>query len=601
MNDIDQQPSLTAYLEHSGAPFWLELVQWRHGDDDPDGKPSPPLRILQQDAFTRLIAVQLKSDYGSRLRDLFARVQSDTYPAATDQNGIINNIQLEQFWQAFFLKRCGQGEVQHPVILSGQVDRQGRLVPFKPLFFCQICEEFFHPPCPVCNAELTLCREDRLLEDAGLAPYCNSLRRYLYCASCWSRSGTAQFYAYSRQADEPRHLKDRHELIRAYAATICDAADRRPQLPCRHCRHIAGCKTGETISAKMGVFSFYPFFMLLEEAYHLRAADFQKCLADASAQQARPKAGLAAALHDAPLAGETISSKASFLFDDPSRRWLEILYLKLCLIDEIRRLVDADDLPMGAASSESLLNGMWVKLPEPAGLLPRFWNFRLGWLSDPLHLQQTLQIGETSAQQRCRQLATAFFEILLTNRQQDFGVLLAKLNQLVARIVTESQPTAACLTLCQQDPRLSPQGLYWDPEHGRVATAGAESLWQAVLENGCHLLAAAMDPARAPDAWHTSAQRLRQLSVAVHARLFSSGPPNKTMAAESDHQQASPSDKKIAVLLNTIHRKWRTNQTSSVPVGTLPSNLVETIMEKTVRIAADDAGRLFEKQRGNKP
>ena len=111
-----------------------------------------------------------------------------------------------------------------------QIYRLPRGETVAPLFFCKRVQEYFHPPCPQCGENLRDCKDDDLLQTHGLAGYSDSMVRYLYCAQCSQDSNKVRFYSPGSDNKKPKSVRDRWELIQAFAAQLknADIADEFP-------------------------------------------------------------------------------------------------------------------------------------------------------------------------------------------------------------------------------------------------------------------------------------------------------------------------------------------------------------------------------------
>ena len=208
-------------------------------------------------------------------------------------------------------------------------------------------EVFFHPPCPICGLPLRLCRDDQLLVNAGLQSYSSSTYRYLYCGSC-STLGDSRFYAYERDHASPPTLQDRWELIRSFASPGV-GSDPGTSFPCAHCPERDRCFGPDfAAGSRIVPFSFYPFHLLIFDAFTLNSRDFLSLVAGASPDEVEKR------LH--PLRDRArIECLADIRRDNPSgetlfpvtdeRSFLEVLYLKLSFLDDVLRQVPVQPVP----------------------------------------------------------------------------------------------------------------------------------------------------------------------------------------------------------------------------------------------------------------
>ena len=119
-------------------------------------------QVLYQD----LSGQKIKTDQGVTIEPVFLLVQNDDVPPIGDGLTPINNTEIEALWQQTYSvyfqgEKSDNGFIPFP-------GREEHIPCFKPLFFCKTKQLFFHPPCPVCGNELTLCRDDKKLAHAAL-------------------------------------------------------------------------------------------------------------------------------------------------------------------------------------------------------------------------------------------------------------------------------------------------------------------------------------------------------------------------------------------------------------------------------------------------
>ena len=188
------QASLLPYLHGvaGDARLFLSLYADTPGYQD---RAYPFVVIDDTDATSRLIEARFLTDAGSLLRKVIFLVQKDQYALHDDDQRGVTNSDIDSVWQTVFSSFNMHHHDGRSLVLSSQVDEQGRLVRLASLFFCRERRLFFHPVCPSCGLSLNLCTDDRLLAQHGLQTYSGSAKRYLYCSSCCSL-GTPEFYLF---------------------------------------------------------------------------------------------------------------------------------------------------------------------------------------------------------------------------------------------------------------------------------------------------------------------------------------------------------------------------------------------------------------------
>ncbi len=255
-------PSLLSYLAPGRAGFrlGLSLVPGAGAGEEPPGLPFVPAG--DAGPFARVFEAWIMSDAGSPVRRVFLVLPLEVSPGTGPDGRHVTNLNLEQGWQRAFLENRSS-----IISLGEQDDGSGGIRPCRPRFYCRKQDVFFHPPCPACGSGLELCRDDRLLEGHSLSPYSSSSSRYLFCPVCHGRK--AAFYAFSAGPGEPARVRDRHALVRDFAALVSrpGAAE---GFPCQGCAEADACYgAGGLAGKRLAPLSFYPFHLLVYGVYPL--------------------------------------------------------------------------------------------------------------------------------------------------------------------------------------------------------------------------------------------------------------------------------------------------------------------------------------------
>ena len=332
--------------------FTLKIT--RGGNRDEPDLEFPFQLVDSPRCLSRLVRATVQSGQGSIIKSLFLMIQSDEFSPKGDGLTRTTNTTVETLWQQTHTAYSQQDKSDH-----GFIPFPGRqtLAPcFKPLFFCKKKHRFFHPPCPVCGNELTLCRDDKRLTHASLKQFSTSTQRYLACPSCLETNQNPTFYKWSRSPLDGIFVKDRIDLIsdfknlRTPGAQICG-------FPCTTCPLHSECYIlDHRATERISFFAFYPFYMLVFRAPALNAVDF---LALAAGADSTPK----------------VSPR--FFFKNDKRRFLEILFVKLSFLNRVLdTLGKRTDQPIWSGTGLTA-QSLWIDLLEGTTPLPWLWNFRV--------------------------------------------------------------------------------------------------------------------------------------------------------------------------------------------------------------------------------
>jgi hypothetical protein len=383
---------------------------------------------------------------------------------------------------------------------------------------------------------MDLCTDDQLLTQVGLSPYSTSLRRYLFCPACLAGGKIPAFYAYERAGETSPLLKGRQELFQAFNRFI-DSANPATGLPCPACAERGGCYGAEQRAlTNLVPFSFYPFYLLTFEAASLPALDFAGLLAGAAPQQLG--ASLAARGEEGRMRcvqrlGERLAQGASFLFVDEERWFLEVLYLKLSLLGDLARLVFSGFLSDRRLDLGFPIDQVWVELSAVEGLLPSFWNFRVGPFALLVRHREVPQAPPASG---LHLLGLGWMAVLLANSGQEVSQVYRALSEEMAAPRPADSPLPTAGTFAAEN-------IFWSPGARRVRDE-YRPLWEKAQGLGWSLLRAAggADPPWSKETFLAEVDELRQ---EVRKGLFQAG-----------GIPAEDMDTAIHQILMGISRKW---------------------------------------------
>ena len=269
--------SLIPYLHPGEHGFSLRLTEPGAGLEA--GPAVPVFRVFSElNSFFNILLAGFCEAGTEPLEPVLLLIQKDacelstvTAPANRDAQGhnerdtnALYNPDIDAIWQTAFSFYTRHHLAPSTVMIPDQVDTQGALVPFHPLWYCRFRGLYFHPLCPVCGELLLECHDDELLIDNGLQPFSASLQRYLYCP-CEKKTNNPPpfFYAQAPTEDGPSTLKNLDDMISLFGM-LATQDHLAPRLPCAGCDAHAVCFGPEKKAAsRLAVFSFFPFYMIV--------------------------------------------------------------------------------------------------------------------------------------------------------------------------------------------------------------------------------------------------------------------------------------------------------------------------------------------------
>ncbi len=566
-------PSLLPYL--NGAETGLRLVLPAL---TPGQAKAPGCGVLASSGpFAVVYEGRVSSGQGGAMADLFLLIQPDRYPVPGSELLPINNVMVAQLWQAAFKRIEIRGFGQCRPVFEEQVDAEGQLRAFRPLFRCDYRNRWCQPRCPRCGRDLTLCREDRLLQDAGLGAYGNSLERYLYCPACAGESPDFPFYAPDRPASAPERLEDCPTLIEGFSRLLSHN-ELAGDLPCVGCEEAVHCYGPETlVHRRMRPVFFYPFFMLMMPAATINVLEFTALLSGETRESIAQRLGRL----DKPgrMAGfgkidEALPDSRGLFFPEDDRRFLEVLFLKLNLLGELIRLLPGEAGGVAEPIGRMSLEGIWVDLPVQNARLPWSWNFSLRLIDPVGQVDHGLFQNARIVNRRLHLFGAAWGYVLLTGAGQGMEAVWAAIEKLVGHPEVfgpgeEIDPAAI-------DPGLDARHLISDGAALRIDPAW-RTFWQRAVVMGGELFRASIEP---EPAWQETSflKALEALCSDIRQALFQ--PPRGGSAiaeerrtpAKGDADTFFDADKNAAIadILKQILNHW--------PEAEAPSEAEETLV-----------------------
>lgn len=250
--------------------------------DVPEGLPlsalnDPFLTLTSPDPINRWVTGRLVTDTGNSLKLLTLVILRDDI--TTGMAGITNS-QVEEMWNQEWDVMLRLGEEGPGVLPFAQYAApDGSLQKHKPLFYCKQTRQLFMPPCPRCGQTLTECRSDDVLLQAGLMPFTQGLRRYLWCEDCRvSHRHSPVFFVkdLSGAKNVTPMVTDLAGLVRQWG-DLSDSISEHAGFSCTSCPEHAMCyqsvEKGHLLAEGFVTpLSFYDFFMLIRDFFPLDIA-----------------------------------------------------------------------------------------------------------------------------------------------------------------------------------------------------------------------------------------------------------------------------------------------------------------------------------------
>jgi len=571
VNNIEM-PSLLPYLELTDTKFQLNFSLISQDSSILEKSPFPFLVISESDPFARLIEARFVTDAGSEIKRAFLLLQKDEYHLTRDELRPFNNQDIDQCWQKAFLFYSRKNQDNSAIIIADQVGEDGGLTPLQSLFFCKSKRIFFHPPCPVCGLPLQQCYDDDILTGLGFQRYSASLKRYLFCPSCFGSRGKSDFYVFSLESSDHSALKDRWDLIKDFGR-LTEVRNRLNRFPCIDCSSRQECYGSDgLVASRIVPLSFYPFYMLIFEAASVNALDFLSLISGASFDDLESRLSEKQQLGRMSclkfLKRNSLSA-TPFFFDKNKRYFLEVLYLKLSFLGElVQTIFSGIDDPGFGLSVDSL----WINLTDQSGLLPFFWNFKLKLINivgnavKPPFLPKLFPYSSSP-----HFLGIIWFYTLLVNKKQDISEVYVTLGEKIEKIVPSDDDSLESFLKNSSDGAFSPENIFWIPD-GKSVSQDWVRLWEKSIGLGWSLLKIGLRTGLMENSkWSKDKfqQELENLRKEVKDKLFS----HELNFVQTEPE---PENKAISDILAKIMEKW------SIGLDAQKDELEKTVVASTV-------------------
>lgn len=535
--------SLLPWLQPTASGVALNLTPLGTGDAATE---SPFCVLSESSTLAQTLRAAFTLPGGEVLRSVWLLVQKDRYPALNDSYGMLTNEQCDTLWHN---AQKALKTAHRPIFDIAPHDPKDGLPRYQSLFYCKSRQLYFHPPCPTCGQTLALCTSDELLAHKGLASYSSSLRRYLHCAACGDKSA---FYVAERDSLEPEWVKDCRELVQewSHAVLMERAID---ALPCCCCEQRNSCHdSNKHFLRRLVPFRFFDFYLLAFPAYDLSLSAFAALVSGAGVSELletpdfQSDRGQSALLH---LFSERCPEGNRLFFAGTDRAFLEVLYLKLCLICQVfrylMRLKTADVRTMFHSPTQ-----FWVKLHGGDQRLPWFWNFAV----EPLDLVYwPAQEKDVTEPALCESdlWSKVWFGLLVRNARQSFFAVCRHLPDIKQQLAADDKLFSGAVPLPEC---IAAENVFWS-QPGVPLNDVACALWRKTLEIGGSLLTA--DSASRPFVAEELMVQIDELLTAIKSALFEASQTLNSATPLERPPENVAENADIARLLKDLLVKWQ--------------------------------------------
>lgn len=567
MNQFCKSQSLLPLLDRGSLKMSLE-VSLQNTSSELVAKGNGPFRSLDSSSpLFDLLHGSYRSSSGKIVKEVFLLVQKDEY-SFTGYNSAFNNPEIDAIWlNAFTSGSKADGADTFDSLGFSSEDVSSPPL-WRSLFYCIKQGCYFHPPCPQCGASLELCESDDTLSASQLPLYTKTAERFLFCPVCHEADGGGNFYTHNESGNlyGKESVKNRRDLIAGYQQLVEEGLVGE-DFPCQNCEVQESCYSSGDVFLRLVPLSFYPFRMLVTDTAMMPVTDFNSILSGASyielkqQPQLLKEPGRAVCLDSF---NRQRDERLDLFFAGDSRCFLETLYLKIALLEQICSTVFLAGDQLFHPKMQFTLDQFWVDIPDYQGLLPSFWNITvkpvaLGIFATENH--SMVRVPETFG---LYSLALLWYQLLLVNGEQSE----ADMHKGVATLLDRKEDAAIADIADQQV--FAPGNIFWKPIPLQLPQPWQE-LWQRTLHQSWTLLKASFQPKNFSS--DLFSKELNQLADDVKKTLFSmEGVPPVTVSESipvtakavppedvSEKVQATV-DSDILHILLALQDKWRSEE-----------------------------------------
>lgn len=528
MEPNENSSSLTACLDSGDHGLVLDLAPLAESDPTKNCKGS----------FSKRFCTHIHTRGGDSVRSVLLLLQRNCYePPHTLVP--FNNAVLDEAWQKALEFHQNCHSKNDLILLKDQINAEGRLKAFSPLFLCRHTKKWFHPVCPQCGLTLTLCRDEVLLAERGLPGYADSLERFLYCRTCSKISPASPFFVPRKRPGLPDTVQDQQDLILQYKQLLATLPE-EAALPCRGCKEVDACYGNEEFAVKrIGPVAFFPFYMLMFPAPTCGAADFIRMISGGT---------------DAGIQGEETAAgpigENRFFYQDEDRQFLEILYLKLTFLAQVVGHLVTDGCSEKIQDFDFSLDSIGVDLVAPGAGLPAFWNFNARILDSVGSFQASPFAPAQPEAPILHFLAAVWFQTLLVNAEQKAAAVFAE----IGKLATEWNVGDEALAIDPPDPEgmFSAKQICWKPLEKSIPRQWI-SFWEQALRLGFQLTYAGLKAGAAWDG-RSFKESLELLRNAIQSEMF------PVPAVDAPTEERFSNSDRMASALGRILDKWQAQE-----------------------------------------
>jgi len=513
-----------------------------------------PFRLLDASSpLFRLHHASFRISPGTPVKEVFLLVQKDRCSFA-EKSTAFNNSQIDTIWLEA-LKVNGDADGLDAFAGNfGKFDDQGHSPLWRSLFYCRKRQCYFHPPCPQCGNLLELCRDDAHLESLGLPLYSTTLERFLYCPVCHNKLADSFLYYHNDANDAYPIARNCRALVEGFALLL-EKNGAGEDFPCQSCSEQKDCYGSELAFTRISPFAFYPFRLLIADAAQLPAQDFLAMLSGASCTELEKlphlvkEPGRLACVESIQQQGV---EGVTLLFQNDSRCFLELLYLKLALLEQLTSIVFKARKHLKHPELRLSMDQFWVTFPDFQGLLPSFWNFKVIPLALGIVPSVEISLLRVPESLGLYSFALCWFSTLLVNKEQTAGEVQHELALLLDGENGDTGEQAFLDQASNGNGVFGPGNIFWRPQAEQVPSLWLE-LWRKALHLGWSLLQTSLQPTDFSD--QSFAEEVRQLAFDVKSALFAAGDDDSMEIPEKT--EADTTDAEILQILLSLQEKWR--------------------------------------------
>ena len=158
------------------------------------------------------------------------------------------------------------------------------------------------------------------------------------------------------------------------------------------------------------------------------------------------------------------SPKSLFFFNKGKNHFLEVLYLKLCLLGQLAQLVfeglDKFKDPDLALS----LDRIWVKVADQSEMTPLLWSFKLQFIGIGGDSNQLPFPYKSDQSHALSFLGASWLSVLFMNSRQDSSEINSEIENIINLSVSKDGLDLKSRFKIYQSHVFSPENIFWNPD-----------------------------------------------------------------------------------------------------------------------------------------